>query len=54
MPALVLPRGTGFFDEKSVVGLSFANGAHKVYFGKSASPIDRIGNNIGHLHTTSV
>lgn len=41
--------GTGFFDEKAVVGLSFANGAHKVYFGKSASPIDRIGNNIGHL-----
>ena len=41
--------GTGFFDEKSIVGLSFANGAHKVYFGKSASPIDRIGNNIGHL-----
>lgn len=41
--------GTGFFDEKAVVGLSFANGAHKVYFGKSASPIDRLGNNIGHL-----
>lgn len=41
--------GTGFFDEKAVVGLSFANGVHKVYFGKSASPIDRIGNNIGHL-----
>ena len=41
--------GTGFFDEKSIVGLSFANGAHKVYFGKSASPIDRLGNNIGHL-----
>ncbi len=41
--------GTGFFDEKAVVGLSFANGAHKVYFGKSASPIDRIGNDIGHL-----
>ena len=40
---------TGFFDEKSVVGLSFANGVHKVYFGKSASPIDRIGNNVGHL-----
>ncbi len=40
---------TGFFDEKAVVGLSFANGMHKVYFGKSASPIDRIGNNIGHL-----
>ena len=43
--------GTGFFDEKSIVGLSFANGVHKVYFGKSASPIDRIGNNIGHLAT---
>lgn len=41
--------GTGFFDEKAVVGLSFANGAHKVYFGKSAAPIDRIGNDIGHL-----
>ena len=40
---------SGFFDEKSVVGLSFANGAHKAYFGKSASPIDRIGNNVGHL-----
>lgn len=43
--------GTGFFDEKSIVGLSFANGAHKVYFGKSAAPIDRIGNDIGHLST---
>lgn len=42
-------NNTGFFDEKAVVGLSFANGMHKVYFGKSASPIDRIGNNIGHL-----
>jgi GBP family porin len=41
--------GTGFFDEKSIVGLSFANGVHKVYFGKSNSPIDRIGNNVGHL-----
>jgi predicted porin len=38
-----------FFEEKSVVGLSFANGAHQLYFGKSNSPIDRIGNNIGHL-----
>lgn len=42
-------EGTGFFDEKSIVGLSFADGVHKVYFGKSNSPIDRIGNNIGHL-----
>ena len=38
-----------FFEEKSVVGLSFASGAHQLYFGKSNSPIDRIGNNIGHL-----
>jgi general bacterial porin, GBP family len=42
--------GTGFFDEKSVVGLSFANGEHSVYFGKAPSPIDRLGNNVGHLH----
>ena len=40
---------TGFFDEKAFVGLSFANGAHKVYFGKAPSPIDRLGNNVGHL-----
>ncbi|TDR32564.1 porin [Hydromonas duriensis] len=40
-----------FFEEKSIVGLSFANGAHKIYFGKSNSPIDRIGNNVGHLST---
>lgn len=32
-----------FFNEKSVVGLGFANGTHKLYFGRSASPIDRIG-----------
>lgn len=43
--------GTGFFDEKSVVGLGFANGMHKVYFGKSTAPIDRLGNDIGHLST---
>ena len=43
--------GSNFFGEKSVVGLSFVNGAHKVYFGKAPSPIDRLGNNVGHLHT---
>ena len=37
------------FNEKSLVGLSFANGAHKVYFGRSASPIDRIGFSTDHL-----
>ena len=41
--------GSGFFDERALVGLSFANGVHKVYFGRAASPIDRLGNNIGHL-----
>ena len=43
--------GSGFFDERALVGLSFANGVHKVYFGRAASPIDRLGNNIGHLAT---
>lgn len=31
-----------FFDQKSLVGLSFDNGAHKVYFGRSATPLDQI------------
>lgn len=39
----------GMFNEKSLVGLSFANDTHKIYFGRSASPIDRIGFSTDHL-----
>ena len=40
-------NGSEFFGEKAVVGLS--SGAHSVYFGRSASPIDRIGMSMDHL-----
>lgn len=42
-------NGSSFFGEKSVVGLSFANGQHSLYFGRSASPMDRIGYSDDHL-----
>ena len=38
-----------FFGEKSVVGLSFDNGQHALYFGRSASPMDRFGYSDDHL-----
>ena len=41
--------GDSFFGEKSVVGLSFANGQHALYFGRSASPMDRFGYSDDHL-----
>ena len=42
-------NGSDFFGEKSVVGLSFANGQHALYFGRSASPMDRFGYSDDHL-----
>ena len=42
-------NGDNFFGEKSVVGLSFANGLHSLYFGRSASPMDRFGYSDDHL-----
>lgn len=37
------------FSEKSVVGINFSHGQHSIYFGRSASPIERIGFNMDHL-----
>lgn len=41
--------GDEFFSEKSIMGLSFGNGKHSVYFGRSDSPLNRIDLSTNHL-----